>query len=74
VKKQEEITMQVFANPKEKIHTLANEMSDLQLTEVANYMQFIQSRGSNDTFGVLKLSENTLDFWDNDDDKVWDSV
>jgi bifunctional DNA-binding transcriptional regulator/antitoxin component of YhaV-PrlF toxin-antitoxin module len=27
-----------------------------------------------DTHDLIKASESSLDFWDNDDDKVWDNV
>jgi hypothetical protein len=26
------------------------------------------------TFKLIKASDNSLDFWDNEDDKVWDNV
>jgi len=28
----------------------------------------------NDTYDLIKASESSLDFWDNEDDKVWDNV
>jgi len=28
----------------------------------------------NDTYDLAKISESSLDFWDNEDDKVWDDV
>jgi bifunctional DNA-binding transcriptional regulator/antitoxin component of YhaV-PrlF toxin-antitoxin module len=27
-----------------------------------------------DTYELIKASESSLDFWDNEDDKVWDNV
>ena len=66
--------MQVQANPKDIIFNLVNKMNDIQLLETANFMQFIQLKNNNDTLDLLKASESTLDFWDNEEDKVWDNV
>jgi hypothetical protein len=66
--------MQVIIKPKERIINLVNEMNDLQLAQVANYMQFIQQKSDNDTLDLIKASENTLGFWDNEEDKIWDNV
>jgi hypothetical protein len=66
--------MQVMINPKERIYNLANEMNETQLLEIANFMQFIQLKNNEDTLDFMKASESTLDFWDNEEDKVWDNV
>ncbi len=66
--------MQVLVNPKEKILSLANKMNDIQLSETADFMQFIQLKNNNEPLGLIKASENTLDFWDNEEDSVWDNV
>jgi hypothetical protein len=66
--------MQVMINPKERIFNLANEMSETQLLETANFMQFIRLKNNEDTLDFMKASESTLDFWDNEEDKVWDNV
>ena len=31
-------------------------------------------KNDNDTYDLIKASESSLAFWDNDDDKVWDNV
>ena len=31
-------------------------------------------KNDNDTYDLIKASESSLTFWDNDDDKVWDNV
>jgi len=31
-------------------------------------------KNDNDTYDLIKASESSLDFWDNEDDKVWDNV
>jgi bifunctional DNA-binding transcriptional regulator/antitoxin component of YhaV-PrlF toxin-antitoxin module len=32
------------------------------------------SKNDNDTYELIKASESSLVFWDNEDDKVWDNV
>jgi hypothetical protein len=66
--------MQVLVEPKERIFNLVNELNDLQLREIADYMQFILRKNHNDTLDLIKASEGTLDFWDNEEDAVWDNV
>jgi hypothetical protein len=66
--------MQVMINPKERIFNLANEMNETQLLEIANFMQFIRLKNNEDTLDFMKASEGTLDFWDNEEDTVWDNV
>jgi len=38
---------------------------------VTNAVEF---EAENDTYDLIKASEGTLDFWDNEDDEVWDIV
>ena len=66
--------MQTQGNPKDIIFNLANKMNDIQLLEIVNFMQFIQLKNNSDTLDLTKASESTLDFWNNEDDKVWDNV
>jgi hypothetical protein len=66
--------MQVLSEPKERIFNLVNEMNDLQLLEVADYMQFIRQKNNNDTLDLTKASESTIGFWNNEDDEVWNNV
>jgi hypothetical protein len=66
--------MQVMINPKDIIYNLANKMNETQLAEIANFMQFIHLKNNDNTLDILKMSESTLDFWDNEEDKVWDNV
>ena len=61
-------------NPKDRILNLANEMSETQLLEIANYMQFLQLKNNDDMLDFMKTSESTLDFWDNEEDEIWDNV
>jgi len=66
--------MQAQANPKDIIFNLVNKMNDIQLLETAHFMQFIQLKNNSDTIDLMKASESTLDFWDNEADEVWDNV
>ena len=66
--------MQVQTNTKDIIFNLVNKMNDIQLLETAHFMQFIQLKNNSDTIDLLKASESTLDFWDNEEDEVWDNV
>jgi hypothetical protein len=66
--------VQAMINPKDRILNLANEMNETQLLEIANYMQFLRLKNNDDTLDFVKASESTLDFWDNDEDRVWDNV
>ena len=66
--------MQVMVKPKERILNLVNEMNEMQLLEIANFMQFIQLKNNDNALDLMKVSEGTLDFWDNEEDKVWDNV
>ena len=66
--------MQAQANPKDIIFNLVNKMNDIQLLETAHFMQFIQLKNNSDTIDLMKASESTLNFWDNEADEVWDNV
>jgi len=66
--------VQAMINPKDRILNLANEMNEAQLLQIVNYMQFLRLKNNDDTLDFMKASESTLDFWDNDEDKVCDNV
>jgi len=66
--------MQTLENPKERIVNLANQMNVFQLLEVETYMQFIRQKKDDCGFDLMKVSESSLDFWNNEEDKVWDNV
>ena len=66
--------MQVQANPREIIFNLLNKMNEMQLLEIANFVQFIHLKNNSETLDLMKASESTLAFWDNEEDKVWDNV
>ena len=66
--------MHVQIDPKERLFSLANEMNDVQLLEIVNFMQFIRLKSNDDTLDLIKASESSLGFWDNEEDSVWDDV
>jgi hypothetical protein len=66
--------MKVLVEPKDQILRLVNDMNEVQLLQAANYIQFIRQKSDNDALDLVKASESTLDFWNNEEDKVWDNV
>ena len=66
--------MHLQTKPKDIVFNLANKMNDTQLLETANFMQFIQLKNNNGSRDLIKVSESTLNFWDNEEDTVWDNV
>jgi len=40
----------------------------------SNSKVILLPKGGNDTYDLVKASESTIDFWDNEDDEVWDNV
>ncbi|GBU23008.1 hypothetical protein R80B4_02921 [Fibrobacteres bacterium R8-0-B4] len=40
----------------------------------SNSRVILLSKSDNDTCDLIKASEGTIDFWDNEDDEVWDNV
>ena len=40
----------------------------------SNSRVIVLPKGGNDTYDLVKASEGTIDFWDNEDDEVWDNV
>jgi len=55
---------------------------DWKISIPAKYREHLSSfsrvillqKNDNDTHDLMKMSEGTLNFWDNEDDKVWDNV
>jgi hypothetical protein len=56
--------------------------SDWKISIPIEYRKYLSSslrvillqKNDNDTHDFIKMSESSLDFWDNEDDKVWDNV
>jgi len=59
---------------KELAHVLLDRVPDNKIMEVMDFMLFIYGRNKNEFDDLLSVSENTLDFWDNKDDEVWNNV
>jgi len=55
---------------------LIEDMPENQIPEVINFVSYLKSKGEKQLFkGLEKVSESSLDFWDNDiDDEVWNNV
>jgi len=59
---------------KELAHVLLDKVPESKITEVVDFILFIYGRNKNEFDDLLSVSENTLGFWDNKDDEVWDNV
>jgi hypothetical protein len=54
--------------------------TDWKISVPIEYREFVSSsprvillhKNDNDTHDLIKMSESSLDFWNNEDDKVWD--
>jgi hypothetical protein len=66
------ITEAIMSN-KELAHVLLDKVPDSKIMEVMDFMLFIYGRNKNEFDDLLSVSENTLDFWDNKEDEVWDN-
>jgi len=56
--------------------------ADWKISIPVEYRKYLSSsprvillqNNNNDMYDLIKASESSLDFWDNEDDKVWDNV
>jgi bifunctional DNA-binding transcriptional regulator/antitoxin component of YhaV-PrlF toxin-antitoxin module len=56
--------------------------ADWKISIPKEYREYLSSssrvillqKNDSDTYSLIKASESSLDFWDNEDDKVWDNV
>jgi hypothetical protein len=56
--------------------------ADWKISIPEEYREYLSSsprvillpKNDNDMYDLIKASENSLDFWDNEEDKVWDNV
>ena len=56
--------------------------ADWKISIPVGYREYLSSsprvillqKNNSDTYDLLKASESSLAFWDNEDDKVWDNV
>ena len=58
------------------INRMIDEMPDDMLSEIINYIAFVQKTKKDSAFKELEqASVSSMDFWDNDiDDEVWNNV
>lgn len=61
---------------KDYIHKLISELSDRDLPEVIDYIEYLKSKkNKSDHFELQKASLSSTSFWDNKiDDEVWNDV
>jgi hypothetical protein len=59
---------------KELAHVLLDKVPDNKIMEVMDFMLFIYGKNKNEFDDLLSVSENTLDFWNNEEDEVWNNV
>jgi hypothetical protein len=56
---------------KELAHTLIDKIPDNKVVEVVDFILFIYGKSKNEFDDLLSVSEGTLDFWNNEEDEVW---
>ncbi|MDR0515446.1 MAG: hypothetical protein LBH25_00185 [Fibromonadaceae bacterium] len=59
---------------KELAHTLIDKIPDSKVVEVVDFILFIYGKSKNEFDDLLSVSERTLDFWNNEEDEVWNNV
>jgi hypothetical protein len=69
-----EQTLQRFVmGGKELAHTLIDKIPDNKVVEVVDFILFIYGKNKNEFDDLLSVSERTLDFWNNEEDEVWNN-
>ena len=59
----------------DKINTILSDATDNQLLEVLDFIMFLMLKGDNSLVqDIESASLSSTDFWNNDDDEVWDHV
>ena len=59
----------------DKINTILSEATDSQLLKVLDFIMFLMLKGDNSLVqDIESASLSSTDFWNNDDDEVWDHV
>lgn len=61
---------------KDYVHKLIDELSDKDLPEVLDYIEYIKSKKMKDEFLDLQnSSQSSMSFWENQvDDEVWNNA
>ena len=59
----------------ERINHLLQEAPENQLNEILDFVLFLRHKNDKDTIrDIMAASLSSTDFWDNEDDEVWDHV
>lgn len=68
--------MNSMNNPKDYIHKLIDELSDRELPEVIDYIEYLKTKKTKeDHLELQNASQSSMSFWDNKiDDEVWNNV
>ncbi len=61
---------------KEYVHKLIDEMSEIELPEVIDFIEYLRAIKSKEDYTDLQeASQSSMSFWDNDiDDEVWNGL
>ncbi len=60
---------------KEYVHKLIDEMSEIELPEVIDFIDYLRAKKSKDDYTDLQEgSQSSMSFWDNDIDEVWNEL
>jgi uncharacterized protein YfbU (UPF0304 family) len=61
---------------KERLLKIIDELPEQEVNKILDFAEFLKAKKEkNLTKDLTKLSESSLDFWDNDiDDEVWNNV
>ncbi len=61
---------------KEYVHKLIDEMSEIELPEVIDFIEYLRAKKSKEDYTDLQeASQSSMSFWDNDiDDEVWNGL
>jgi hypothetical protein len=60
----------------QKVLNLIGDMPETELVEVIDFIGYLKIKRERDIFkDLMKASESSLDFWDNEiDAKIWDNI
>jgi len=61
---------------KEYIHKLVDQLTDIDLPEVIDYIEYLKSKKMKEDYAELQnASQSSMSFWDNNiDDEVWNDL
>ena len=61
---------------KDYVHKLIDELSEKELPEILDYIEYIKAKKLKENYSDLQeASQSSMSFWDNQvDDEVWNNV